>query len=78
MQGTTSAKIISSTMSYLENKQFGLINISKSGTTTEPASLFACLRSVGEQGGQGGSPSTHRGGDRCYPQCTAHPGRLEL
>jgi len=31
-------------MSYLENKQFGLINISKSGTTTEPALAFRLLK----------------------------------
>ena len=29
---------------YLENKQFGIINISKSGTTTEPALAFRLLK----------------------------------
>lgn len=33
-------------MSYLENKQFGLINISKSGTTTEPALAFRLLKDL--------------------------------
>ena len=31
-------------MSYLDNKQFGIINISKSGTTTEPALAFRLLK----------------------------------
>jgi len=33
-------------MSYLEQKQFGLINISKSGTTTEPALAFRLLKDL--------------------------------
>ncbi|QRX64717.1 glucose-6-phosphate isomerase [Dysgonomonadaceae bacterium zrk40] len=33
-------------MSYLDNKQFGLINISKSGTTTEPALAFRLLKDL--------------------------------
>ncbi len=31
---------------YLQNKQFGIINISKSGTTTEPALAFRILREL--------------------------------
>jgi glucose-6-phosphate isomerase len=33
-------------MSYLDDKQFGLINISKSGTTTEPALAFRLLKDL--------------------------------
>lgn len=33
-------------MGYLENKPFGLINISKSGTTTEPALAFRLLKDL--------------------------------
>ena len=33
-------------MRYLENKEFGLINISKSGTTTEPALAFRLLKDL--------------------------------
>ena len=32
--------------SYLKNKQFGIINISKSGTTTEPALAFRILKKI--------------------------------
>ena len=31
-------------MQYLQNRQFGIINISKSGTTTEPAIAFRLLK----------------------------------
>lgn len=36
-------------MEYLENKRFGIIVISKSGTTTEPAIAFRLLRSMLEK-----------------------------
>ena len=36
-------------MNYLEDKQFGLINISKSGTTTEPAIAFRLLKGMLEK-----------------------------
>ncbi|MEG1587368.1 MAG: glucose-6-phosphate isomerase, partial [Bacteroidales bacterium] len=35
--------------SYLKGKQFGLINISKSGTTTEPAIAFRILKKMLEE-----------------------------
>lgn len=34
---------------YLENKEFGIINISKSGTTTEPAIAFRLLKNLLEK-----------------------------
>jgi glucose-6-phosphate isomerase len=40
---------LSEMIDYLENKEFGIINISKSGTTTEPAIAFRLLKNLLEK-----------------------------
>lgn len=59
---------------YLADKKFGVINISKSGTTTETALAFRLLKSKRRPTRQGQALQSHRGRNRCPKRCRPYHG----